>query len=136
MRLTPHKDLDRLTGLFVEMESMLPCDARLGGRSADRFGGSEAGLLRGLDQRLVPVAGGGTAGARRYNPFSQRPALATWPGAALVRVRFRSSRRMATATMPMIPTATPTANRQTARRAIKAAMTGPLVWLPATARPD
>jgi hypothetical protein len=30
MRATPHKDLDRLTGLFVEMESMLPCDARPG----------------------------------------------------------------------------------------------------------
>jgi hypothetical protein len=115
---------------------MLPCDAWLGGRPADGFGGSETGLLRGLDQRLVPVAGGGAAGARTYNPFSQRPALPTGPGAALVRVRFRSSRRMATATMPMIPAATPNANRQTARRAIKAAMTGPLVWLPATARPN
>jgi hypothetical protein len=99
------------------------------GRSEDRFGVSEAGLLRGLDQRLVPVAGGG-AGARTYKPFSQRAALATWPGGALVRVRFRSSRWMATATTLMIPTATPTANRQTATRVIKAATTGPpLVWL-------
>src|SRR5260370_15666018 len=64
-------------------------------------------------------------GRRTYTPFSQRPARVTLSVASLVRVRFLSSRRMATLTTPMIPASTPAANRLMAANAIMAAIADP-----------
>src|SRR5215469_15116114 len=57
-----------------------------------------------------------------YTPFSKRPARVTLSGALLVRVNFRSSRRMATLTTPTIPAIAPEANKPLAASAIRAAM--------------